>query len=194
MRHARILLALLLTVALVVVPARYAVARYTYLRNFRVVEDGVLYRSAQLSPDALTRVIHDYQIKTVVSFRYPEPGGVAPDLWEEEFCAKLGIKYVRIQPDVWASLDGGPIPVQKAVDEFLEVMKDPANYPVLAHCFRGVHRTGAFCSIYRMECQCWSNTEAIDELRSNGYVNLDKEESILGYMEHYVPSWKGKAK
>lgn len=194
MRAARIVLSILVFITVMVVPARYAVARYTYMRNFRVVEDGVLYRSAQLGPDALGRVIHDYQIKTVISFRYPEGGGVAPDAWEEDFCDKLGIKYIRIQPDVWAASDGGPVPAQKAVDEFLKVMKEPKNHPVLVHCFRGVHRTGAFCSVYRMECQQWSNADAIEELKANGYVNLEKEESILGYMENFIPSWKSPSK
>ena len=194
MRITRIVLSVLLFAAIVVVPARYAVARYTYLRNFRVVEDGVLYRSGQLGPDALGRVVHDYQIKTVVSFRTPEPGGVAPDIWEEDFCNKLGINYVRIPYDLWVSLDGGPIPVQKSVDRFLAIMKNKENHPVLVHCFRGVHRTGGFCTVFRMECQQWSNADAIDELRANGYDNLDKEKDILGYMEQYVPSWKGKAK
>ena len=36
-------------------------------RNFRVVEEGVLYRSGQLNVAGLSRIIHDYGIKTVVS-------------------------------------------------------------------------------------------------------------------------------
>ena len=69
-------------------------------------------------------------------------------------------------------------------------MADPANYPVLIHCFAGVHRTGAYCAIYRMEHDHWSNEKAIAELKSCGYVNLDEEWDILGYLEQYRPSWR----
>ena len=36
----------------------------SHLRNFGVVEDGVLYRSGQLNPPGLKRVLADYRIKT----------------------------------------------------------------------------------------------------------------------------------
>lgn len=194
MKYVRIFLGIAVFVGILVIPGRYAVARYSYMRNFRIVEEGKLYRSSQLGPDALSRVIHDHQINTVISFRYPEAGGAAPDAWEEEFCAKLGIRFLRIQPDLWASLDGGPIPAQKAVDQFLAVMKEPKNHPVLVHCFRGVHRTGSFCSVYRMECQGWSNEDAMNELRANGYDKLDQERDIHEYMSRYIPTAKRQMK
>ena len=64
-------------------------------------------------------------------------------------------------------------------------MDNPDNYPVLIHCFAGIHRTGAFCAIYRMEYEGWTNAEAIEELRACGYSNLDDEWDILGYLEQY---------
>ena len=69
-------------------------------------------------------------------------------------------------------------------------MDDPNAYPVLIHCFAGKHRTGALCSIYRMEYQHWTNEEAMQELKSLGYTNLDTEEDVQGYLESYVPRWK----
>jgi hypothetical protein len=70
-------------------------------------------------------------------------------------------------------------------------MWDPNNYPVLVHCWAGIHRTGAYCAIYRMEFDHWTNADAIAELKSMGYDTLDKEWDILGYLENYWPSWKG---
>ena len=61
-------------------------------------------------------------------------------------------------------------------------MSDPANYPVLVHCFAGIHRTGAYCAIYRMEFDHWTNDRAIDELKAHGYYNLPEEKDILGYL------------
>jgi protein tyrosine/serine phosphatase len=68
-------------------------------------------------------------------------------------------------------------------------MDDPANFPVLVHCFAGIHRTGAYVAVYRMEHDRWTNAEALDELRAFGYRNLDDEWDVLGYLEQYRPRW-----
>ena len=177
-------------VLLVAAPLVYGNLREYHLRNFRVVQDGVLYRSSQLSPPGLDRVIHDYGIRTVVSFRYGEPAGTPPpDLWEENFCRKIGIDYVRIAmvgTDVWTEpAGGGPPPAMTALNQFQDVMADPKRYPVLAHCFRGAHRTGVHCALFRMEQQGWSNADAIAELKALGYANLEKETDVLGFLTNY---------
>ncbi|MBV9122273.1 MAG: dual specificity protein phosphatase family protein, partial [Planctomycetes bacterium] len=99
------------------------------------------------------------------------------------------ITYVRIPPRSWWAPDGS-VPAQKGVNQFLKVMDNPANYPVLIHCFGGIHRTGAYCAIYRMEYDRWSNDRAINELREGGYTNLDEEWDLLTYLENYQPRWR----
>ena len=76
------------------------------------------------------------------------------------------------------------------VDRFLEVMKDPSNYPVLIHCYAGIHRTGAFCAVYRMEIEHWSNKRAIDELMAAGYRTLPDDWDLLEFLETFQPTWK----
>lgn len=181
--------ATLVGMSLFVVPFEYAKIREKHLRNVRVVEDGVLYRSGQPSPLGLTRLVHDYDIRTVVCFRDIEEGKalVPPDQWEEGFCANLGIRYVRMPLVLW-SCQNGVVPADENVHRFVDIMADPKNYPVLIHCFRGIHRTGTYAAIYRMEFQGWSNAEAIEELKAWGYDNLDKEDDVRGYLERYVPT------
>jgi tyrosine-protein phosphatase SIW14 len=188
----RLIASVLVAASILVIPLVYARVHEKNLRNFRVVEDGVLYRSAQLSPEGLDRVIHDYGIRTVVSFRDVEEGKTTepPDKWEEEFCAKRGVNYIRLPLRAWATDETGVVPADENVKQFLAIMADPKNHPVLAHCFRGVHRTGTYCAIYRMECHGWSNDEAMDELKALGYENLDKEDDVRGYLERYVPKRK----
>lgn len=190
-RALRLLPAVLVAAMLVAAPLAYSHVREKNLRNFRVVDDGVLYRSAQLTPSGLERIVHDYGIRYVLNFRDVEDGKWAtpPDPWEEEVCFRLGIKYQRMPLRVWSE-DHGTVPAEENVKKFLEIMADPNNRPVLVHCFRGVHRTGSYCAIYRMEYQGWSNKEALDELKALGYDKLDQEDDVRGYLERYVPHRK----
>src|SRR5204863_5237179 len=141
------------------------------MRNFRIVREGVLYRSGQLSLRGLKRAVHDYGIRTVVSLR---DGHAPADRDEEQFCQEQGITFIRIPPRAWEG-PGGRAPVELGVADFLKVMRDPANHPVLLHCFAGVHRTGAYTAIYRMEFEGWGNARAMAEMKDCGYEALDHE-------------------
>src|SRR5262249_47819751 len=128
-------------------------------------------------------------IKTVVTLRdAANPGDGPPDLAEEEFCKGEGLNHFRIPPREWWASDGS-VPAERGVRRFREVMKDRANYPVLVHCFAGIHRTVGFRAVYRMEFQHWTNAKAIAELRALGYRNLDDEWDLLSYLKQYRPTW-----
>lgn len=177
-----------IALVLVGLPAGYVHYREANLRNFRVVSPGVLYRSGQLSILGLQRIVHDHGIRTVVSLRDSDsPDLPPPDLKEEEYCLEKDINYVRITPKSWWPEYDGPAPAEQGVKTFLKVMDDPANFPVLIHCFAGVHRTGAMVAIYRMEFDGWNNAEALAELRDGGYKNLDNEMDVLTFLEEYRP-------
>lgn len=178
-------------VAVVVgLPVGHAHHRQANLRNVKVVRPGVLYRSGQLSLEGLDRLIDAYGIRTVVSLRdSDDPATPPPDAAEEAFCKTLDVRHVRIAPrSWWPEYDGAP-PAEQGIETFLKVMDNPANYPVLVHCFAGVHRTGAMVAVYRMEYDRWSNAEALDELRAGGYENLDRELDVLTYLQNYRPRW-----
>jgi tyrosine-protein phosphatase SIW14 len=190
-RAIRFLLGTLVLAVIVGVPTGYASYRYANLRNFSVVKPGVLYRSGQLSIAGLQRVIHDHGVRTVITLRDAMVEGNRPPDWrEEEYCHAQDIKYIRIRPREWWSQNGEPVPVEAGLKKFLAVMDDPANCPVLVHCFAGIHRTGAYMAVYRMEVDHWDNETALDELRACGYRHLDDEWDVLGYLESYRPRWK----
>ncbi len=184
------LFGLLITALLVGVPVGYAAYRKAHVRNFRAVRDGVLYRSGQLSLRGLKQVVYDYQIKTVISLRDADvPRQPPPDAAEEEHCRQRGIKYVRIPPRHWSAPDGS-VPAEANVRAFLEVMDEPANHPVLLHCFRGVHRSGAYSAIFRMEYEGWGRQAALAEMEALGYDRLAEEWDVREYLERYQPRQK----
>jgi protein tyrosine/serine phosphatase len=194
-RMLTVLLGVAVVLVLILGPVVFAVhERQHNLRNFRVVREGVLYRCSQPSESALRRLVHDYGIRTVISLRDARgPGQPLPEPWEEPFCRQAEINFVRLPPRHWEGADDrAPAPVEENVVKFLEVMNDPRNHPVLIHCFGGIHRTGAFSAIYRMEFEGWTNAEAMEEMEACGYTTLHEEWDILGYMEQYRPGTRLK--
>ncbi len=185
-RSLKILTGVVVTLLLIGSPVLFAFREQKDLRNFRVVREGVLYRSGQLSRAGLKRVIHDYKIKTVVSLREaPAPGKADADAAEAEYCRIMDVNFLPLTPMHWEGPAGEPAPVEENVRAFRAVLADPRNHPVLVHCFAGVHRTGAYCAIYRMECEGWANEQAMEELKAGGYDRLEHEMDILGYLSRY---------
>jgi len=174
-----------LLIAIIVVPLWYARQRQKEFRNFRIVQDGVLYRSGQLTPAALEKVVAQYGIKTIVSLRYPPNiGEPAPDAWEESWASDHRVQHLRIQPREW-SADDESVPAEEGVKQFLKIMDNPTNHPVLIHCYAGVHRTGSHCAIYRIDYQGWQNSAAIEEMRELGYDHIDRETDVRDYLRSY---------
>jgi tyrosine-protein phosphatase SIW14 len=177
----RALAGLILALAIPGVPVAYASHRLTTWRHFRVVEEGRLYRSGQLAPAVLDRVIHDHGIKTIVCLRsLARDGDPVLENAEELRCVGRGIQYVRLNPAAWDSLAG-----LANLDAFLRAADDAENGPVLIHCFAGLHRTGVYCAVYRMERDGWTNAEAVAEMYAVGYFQEDP--TALEFLRHYIP-------
>jgi protein tyrosine/serine phosphatase len=151
-------------------------------RNLSVVTSGILLRSAQLPTSGLSRLYHDRGIRAVVCIRDESPTTEAERRW----CEANEIRFVRIDGQNWTGSPGSS-PVDACLRQFLDVVEDPKNQPVLIHCFAGVHRTGGYVAIYRMEHEGWTAEEALEEMRSRGYDRLDEEEDIRSYILNYRP-------
>jgi tyrosine-protein phosphatase SIW14 len=187
LRYLKPLFVFLIAFVMVGGPLLYYSHQHRTFRNFHVVRDGVLYRSGQLTVEGLKRKVYELGIKTVVSLRDSyQPGGTPPDLEEESFCRVRQLNHYRIPPRAWWASDG-TVPADKGIALFRKIMSDPANYPVLVHCMAGIHRTGAYCAVYRMEHESWSNARALQEMKDLGYDTLDDDWDILTYLEQYQP-------
>lgn len=158
-----------------VVPAMRYRWVYRHSKRLREVVPGRVYRSGCLSAAGLEEAIRRYHLRTVINlmeedtdpflFRsYFFGGGVH----EKELCQRLGVRYVVIRPDL---LPPTRLPAERprAIDQFLALLDDPDTYPVLWHCRAGLHRTGVFTAIYRMEYQGWTPLAAWQELKANGF-------------------------
>lgn len=130
---------------------------YVFVDNFDVVEEGVLCRSGQPKPFQLARLIEEHGIRTVINTREAE----APEaLMAEEaaICAEAGAELVRL------SMPGDGRGSYEQYDQALAILSDPDRQPVLVHCARGTHRTGAIVASWRVDQQGWDPEQAVLEM------------------------------
>jgi tyrosine-protein phosphatase SIW14 len=193
LKRALLIASILLVV--VVAPAVHFRRVYAGSKRLREVEPGKAYRSGQLTADGFAEAIKRFHIRTIINLQDDHPD---PDIdshfigsgkiRETELCRQLGVRYVTIAPDLisrQSPADQRP----KAIDQFLAVLDDPNNYPVLWHCRAGLNRTGIMTAIYRMEYNGWERGAAIEELKANGFGEWSST-SANEYISQYVLSFK----
>jgi protein tyrosine/serine phosphatase len=183
-----VVLGILLALAVVLLPIGYRSLQSVEFRNFRVVEDGTLYRSGRMTPAGFARVCREKGIRTVVCLRDTKTdAGEVDDQDEVDYCRANGIVFLRFPLADWDPVNG-VIPGDRNVTEFLRVMADPAvPKPVLVHCFAGIHRTGPLVAAYRMDHDGWTPAEAIEEMKAMGTVRTTFAANLLTYLENYRP-------
>jgi protein tyrosine/serine phosphatase len=141
-RSPRVWLVTLLLLAATGLGYRYAVRDNVFPRNFGVVEPGVLYRSAALTPSSTRRVVDQYHIRTIIDL-----GAYAPDSPADAVAARTAAA-VGVRRHVFR-LEGDGTGNPNAYVAALRIIVDPANQPVLVHCSSGAQRTGACVMLYR---------------------------------------------
>jgi len=121
------------------------------IENFGKVNEHY-YRGSQPDPDEFAQ-LRRFGIRTVIDLR--EDYKKAAETWVRD----LGMQYFRI-----------PLKTRVAATEeqtayFLDIVNDPANWPVYVHCKGGRHRTGAMTGIYRITHDGWTAEQAWLEMK-----------------------------
>ena len=194
-RRNRVWLSLLLICFTVSAIGWYAWNQSHHYRHLYTVKTGVLYRSGQLTRQGMLRVLYEKNIGTVINLRGPHrPTGKDKVDWEEELCFKNFTYYVALTMLPEEQRVHSPGEENKSLDEavarFLDIMSDPVTYPrpILIHCQTGKERTGVLAALYRIECQGWSKSHALGEMRRLGYsINTTGYDPLRDYVLHWVP-------
>lgn len=136
----------------------YAYEVHIRHRLHAVTEDQV-YRSAAMPPKEMATVAKSLGLRTVIDFRTYVPGQDSTNTTplediqgETRALAAVGVRHIHLPTP--------QVPDAATVDKFLSVMADPANRPVLIHCYHGIGRAELFTAIYRIEFEGWSNERA----------------------------------
>lgn len=155
----------------------------SWRRKFGVVKEGVLLRSQLPNEDQLERLSRSHKVKTIVNLLNWEDMKQFPEAKaEQDFAEKHGIRFVHMPTG---------IPTPDQVAEFLQIVNDSANWPVLVHCVQGTVRTGMMVAVFRMENEGWSNQQALDEMGDYGF---DSSKPDQAKAVDFVLAYQTKAK
>ena len=196
------LVAALAVLAFGVGPFIYFRSVYSPGKRLREVTPGRVYRSGQLTAEGFEETIARFGIRTVINVQddFPDPK-LSKSFWntgevqESTLCRRLGVRFVQLSPDL-VSRKAAPEKHPLVLDQFLELMDDPALYPVLIHCKAGLHRTGILTAVYRMEYEGWSPGAAYREMKDMGFgpwVCTAANDYVFQYVLSYRPRAAGKA-
>jgi protein tyrosine/serine phosphatase len=133
--------------------------------NFKEISENKVYKSGVIPPEKIADYINDHQINSVIDLRFPHTKDKInnPEIPEELTAEKQAVE--KLDGVTYFNLGTDQVPTQATVDEFLQIMDDSSNYPVLLHCYHGVGRAQMFSAIYRIEYEGWSNQDAREKTR-----------------------------
>jgi len=133
----------------------------------------VLYRGAQPDEDGYER-LRELGVRTVVSLRRFHS--------TREQTEAAGLGYLRLP--IYAAIGSEP-PSDEQVRRFFATVLDPDRQPVYVHCKYGSDRTGVMAALYRIECDGWSNDDAIREMQAFGYHDVYRD--LIDFVRDYEP-------
>lgn len=131
------------------------------IKNFGRVNQNY-YRGAQPDPAGFAE-LKRLGVKTVIDLR-EDSKRAAP-----EWARVEGLRYLNIP------LRASHPATDEQTRQFLEMVNDPANWPVYVHCKGGRHRTGALTAVYRITHDGWTADQAYKEM-----LDYDFDNSIFG--------------
>lgn|GEM_PF-1603916 len=105
--------------------------------NFHRVDEGI-YRSAQLTPWRLRKIVKKYGIKTIINLRARENYLYRV---EEEICFQLGVHYQIF------SIASRTLPKGDEVERLSHLLQTLPK-PILIHCKAGADRTGFVSALW----------------------------------------------
>jgi protein tyrosine/serine phosphatase len=153
-------------IILLIIAAATFLFDHFHINNFRTVEPGVFYTSGQPSGMDYTRLFYSYHIATIVSIR---PASEHRDKnWRNEEIVSTrnnGINYIEMPIE-----KTDYFPDKQTQEQFLTVMANKSNLPVLLHGGRNDKRVAMLVAVWMVKSQKYTvgqTVNAVEKILKN---------------------------
>ena len=120
----------------------FAYREHKRYKHLAIHDPGMVYRSAWLDPDVFAELIERHQIRAVLNLCEPDELGAQKCIDQRQAVRGAGARLIELPMP--ATID----PADPAIAEFVKVLSNPDNYPLLVHCQHGVTRTAKVLAMY----------------------------------------------
>ena len=160
--------------------------KYFFLDNFGIVENGSIYRSGQLLPFQLEKVISRYGIHTVIRLNNFQLSTAKLKEIQNIYARHHTKEIPLIMP-------GDGLGSFEQYDKAIEILSTPNNFPILVCCARGTYRTGGIIAAYRLVIQNWAFDKVIKEMQNYRFHHYPhrlkgKEHPLIPHLRKYLHS------
>jgi protein tyrosine/serine phosphatase len=133
-----------LYVILVAIAAIVFLVRHFHIKNFHVIEPDILYTSGQPRGMDYTRLLYRYHIATIINLR-SQAEHRDRNWYNEEvtWVRSNGVKYIELPTE-----KANYFPNKETGDQFLAIMADKNNLPVLVHDGSGENRVAMLTAVW----------------------------------------------
>jgi protein tyrosine/serine phosphatase len=159
--------------ALVIAAPAIAQSARVTIGNFGKVNDHYFRGSQPRGADY--RDLHALGVKTVIDLQADGPSNEPSDV------KAAGMTFYRI------GMRTTTAPTNEQVEQFFEIVNNPANQPVYVHCAGGRHRTGTMTALYRMTYDGWTAAQAYNEMKQYHFEGFPDHPVLRNYVYAYKP-------
>lgn len=168
-----------LIVILLIIAAVIFLVRHFHIKNFYVIEPDVLYASGQPRRMDYTRLLYNYHIATIVNVRSASEQRERNWYSEEiTWVRNNSVKYISLPIE-----KSNYFPDEATQSEFLAIMADKENLPVLLHGSGGEKRAPMLTAVWLIKSKGLSVQETIkvvEKINDDRKVTETETEFIEG--------------
>jgi protein tyrosine phosphatase (PTP) superfamily phosphohydrolase (DUF442 family) len=148
-------------IILLIAAGVYLMVRHFHIRDFRIIEPGVLYASGQPRGMDYTRLRYKYHIATIVNIR-PITEHRDQNWYSEEIVASRnnGLNYIEMPIE-----KSNYFPDSRMQDGFLSIMADKNNLPVLLHGGGNDKRVAMLVAVWLEKAQGYTPEQTIGAVK-----------------------------
>ena len=146
-----------LIIALLITAAAILLVRHFHIKNFHIVKPDILYTSGQPRGMDYTRLLYKYHIGTIVNVRSASEHRERN--WHNEeitWTRTNGVKYIELPIE-----KSNYFPNKQTQDQFLAIMADKNNLPVLLHGSGGEKRVPMLTAVWLRRSQQYTVKETL---------------------------------